>query len=318
VITTAAASTHFAASHANPRRGTIRERAERAAHFRKGGPTMTQSTPDYILGHSDPELARLDRQARLLDPVTRQYFEAAGIAPGMRVLDVGSGAGHTAILAAQLVGSAGEVVGTDRVAKSVATATNHAKAKGFANASFREGDPAEMRFERPFDAIVGRYVLIFQAEPGQWLAGLIRHLRPGGLVVFHEPDGEFACSLPPVPTYDRCMRWVAETFGNTGTRMKKGRRLRDIFLEAGLPTPNMRMQVAIGDALSAADWLRALAELVLAIAPAMRAHGIATAAEIAEIEHHTFADRLVKEVAASGSLVIGRAEIGAWSRRPQD
>jgi ubiquinone/menaquinone biosynthesis C-methylase UbiE len=289
-----------------------------AERFGRGDLIMTKPASDYILGHGDPELARLDRQARLLDPVTRQYFEAAGIAPGMRVLDVGSGAGHTALLAAALVGSAGEVVGTDRVAKSVATATSHAKAKNYANVSFREGDPAEMKFERPFDAIVGRYVLIFQPDPGQWLGALVRHLKPGGLLAFHEPHGEFASSLPPVPLYDRCMRWVVETFGCTGTSMKKGRRLRDIFLESGLPTPRMQMQVGIGDAVSAADWLRALADLVLAIAPAMQAHGIATAEEIAEIQAPTFADRLIKEVAASRSLIIGRAEIGAWSRRPQE
>src|SRR6185436_10040125 len=61
------------------------------------------SGPSYVLGHSEDELARLIRQAKLVNPITRRYFKRAGVGPGMRVLDLGSGAGDTAILAAELV-----------------------------------------------------------------------------------------------------------------------------------------------------------------------------------------------------------------------
>ena len=56
----------------------------------------------YVLGHSDQEIARLKVQARLLEPITRQFLREAGIAAGMRVLDIGSGAGDVAFLAAEL------------------------------------------------------------------------------------------------------------------------------------------------------------------------------------------------------------------------
>ena len=52
----------------------------------------------YPLGHTDAELKRLATQARLIDPITRRYLVSAGITEGMRVLDVGSGAGDVAIL----------------------------------------------------------------------------------------------------------------------------------------------------------------------------------------------------------------------------
>ena len=71
---------------------------------------------EYELGHSDRELKRLRLQAQLVDPITRQFFQDAGLEPGMRVLDVGSGGGDTALLAAELVGDGGEVVGVDTVA----------------------------------------------------------------------------------------------------------------------------------------------------------------------------------------------------------
>src|SRR5262245_46736689 len=126
---------------------------------------------DYELGHGARELERLDYQAELVGPFTREVFREAGICPGMRVLDVGSGAGHVALLVAELVGSAGEVVGTDKAAAAVAAAQARAKARALHQVSFREGDPTAMTFERPFDVVVGRYVLMFQADPVAMLRG---------------------------------------------------------------------------------------------------------------------------------------------------
>src|SRR5215470_16314891 len=166
------------------------------------------ANPAYVLGHSVFELERLERQERLIGPATRAYFREAGLAPGMRVLDVGSGTGLVAFHAAELVGESGAVIGTDLAPAAVAAATEGAAARGLRQVSFRQGNPAEMRFERPFDAIVGRYVLWCQADAGDMLRRLARHLRPGGVIVFQEPDWSFVRSVPPSPTYDRCCRWV--------------------------------------------------------------------------------------------------------------
>ena len=56
---------------------------------------------------------------RSLPRFTRQLFEQAGISSGMRILDVGCGAGDVAFLAAALVGPNGEVIGADRSAAAV-------------------------------------------------------------------------------------------------------------------------------------------------------------------------------------------------------
>ena len=165
---------------------------------------------EYVLGHSDRELVRLSRQARLLEPITREFFIDAGLVPGMRILDVGSGGGDVAFLAADLAGDKGSVVGVDRVPAAVVTARRRAEARSLRNVSFREGDPAEMTFEESFDAVVGRYVLLFQADAAHMLRQLARHVRPGDLIVFHEPDWSAVRSFPPVPTYDRCCRWIVE------------------------------------------------------------------------------------------------------------
>ena len=134
----------------------------------------------------------------------------------MRVLDVGSGTGAVAFLAADLVGPTGEVIGTDLDRRPLRRQARP-PARALSQVSFREGDPAEMAFDRTFDAIVGRYVLMFQADASRWLRRLAGHLRPGGVIVFHEPDWSCGRSDPVAPTYDRCCRWVIDALDRAGT-----------------------------------------------------------------------------------------------------
>lgn len=263
---------------------------------------MPDTAHDYVLGHGDAELDRLGRQARLVDPITRAYFTAAGIAPGMRVLDIGSGCGHTAFVAADLVGASGEVLGTDRASKAVATAEAGARARSLANVRFLEGDPAMMTFAEPFDALVGRYILVFQPDPAAWLAKLTGHVKPGGIVVLHEPDLNLASSAPAVPAYDRCCQLMLEAFG----RPNMTGRLRAIFTAAGLPPPAMQLQVLFGGAPDITPWLRVAGDMAVSVVPTMERLGIATAAEIETLRHDM--------MAIGDSTIIGRSEIGAWAR----
>ena len=105
------------------------------------------ATDGYVLGHTDAELKRLATQARLIDPITRRFLVSAGMKEGMRVLDVGSGAGDVAILLAGLVGPTGEVVGTDAGAEAaIDAAEKRVRASLLANVTFRHGDPVAMVF----------------------------------------------------------------------------------------------------------------------------------------------------------------------------
>jgi deazaflavin-dependent oxidoreductase (nitroreductase family) len=86
------------------------------------GTAMSGTGGGYQLGSDERELARLDLQGRALAPATRAIFAAAGIGPGMRVLDLGCGAGDVAFVAAGLVGRDGSIVGVDRSPQAVARA----------------------------------------------------------------------------------------------------------------------------------------------------------------------------------------------------
>ena len=273
--------------------------------------THTSSGP-YALGHSDSELARLATQARLIDPITRRFFLEAGIAPGMRVLDVGSGAGDVALLVAGLVGNAGEVLGADRVSVAVGTANARARAAALANVSFHVGDPTEMTFDRPFDAIVGRYVLMFQGDPVQMLHKLVAHLRPGGVIVFHEPDWDGVRSFPSVPTYDRCCAWLVQTLRLSGADPRLGAKLHSTFVAAGLPAPTMRLESVIAGGANGSDQVHFKTDLARTLVSEMERLGVATREEV---QPNTLAERIQVEMAANQSIVVGRAEIGAWSHK---
>lgn len=264
----------------------------------------------YVLGHSERELDRLNRQARLVDPITRRFLGSAGIVPGMRVLDVGSGTGDVSFLAADLVGAGGEVVGTDRSPAALAMARRRAEGRTLRNVVFREGDPAEMTFDRPFDAVIGRYVLMFQSAPAAMLRRLAAHARRGGVIFFHEPDFDGVRSVPPSPTYDRCSRWIGEALRLSGADTRMGANLFSTFIAAGLPPPSMQLETLIAGVAKNADPLNLFADLAGTLAGAMERLGIATPAEVGL---DTLADRMISEAAASGSVIQGRFEIGAWS-----
>jgi tRNA A58 N-methylase Trm61 len=80
-------------------------------------------TSQYALGSTDAEHERLIRQAKRIAPITERFFREAGIGPGQRVLDLGSGVGDVAMLVAGLVGPTGSVVGVERDPRSLTRAT---------------------------------------------------------------------------------------------------------------------------------------------------------------------------------------------------
>ena len=268
---------------------------------------------DYVLGHSERELERIKEQARRYEPFTRQVFQAAGLAPGMQVLDVGSGPGDVAFLAAELVGAGGSVIGTDREAKVVALARSRASGGGLGNVTFREGDPVQMTFDRPFDAVVGRMVLMHSSDPVAMLRKLKAHVRPGGIVVSVEPAWSFARSLPPVPLYERCIQWVVKALGSVGVDADMGINLHSAFIAAGLPAPAMQMDPAIGGPATSMDWLRNLSGIVGSMQAEIIRLGLATAADV---DGATLAERLHAEAAAANSVIVAPGMVGAWARAP--
>jgi hypothetical protein len=92
-----------------------------------------------------------------------------------------------------------------------------------------------------------------------------------------------------------------------------GTKLYSAFLAAGLPAPLMRLEAVIGGSEGSSGRVRDLAETILpeSLLPTMERLGVATAAEVG---FRTLAERMCGEIAAASSVIVGRSEVGAWTR----
>ena len=169
----------------------------RRAFLRASGQTTAN---EYLLGHADPELERLQLQARCLERLTRRLIKECGIKREMRVLDLGSGAGDVAMLVAEAVGPSGRVLVVDAAPRAVDTARRRAADVGLRHVEFVVGDDEQISNHALFDAAIGRCVLIHQPDLAATVRRTAAAVRPGGIVAFMEPATDVSGhSTPEVP-----------------------------------------------------------------------------------------------------------------------
>ncbi len=136
-----------------------------------------------------------------LGPATDRMLDAAGVAPGSRVLDVAAGAGGQTVAAARRAGPGGRVVATDISPTILSYAAKVAAEAGLTTVETREAD-GETLDGLPaagFDAVISRVGLIYFPDQQAALAGMRRALRPGGRVaaiVYSTPDRNEFFSVP--------------------------------------------------------------------------------------------------------------------------
>ena len=100
----------------------------------------------YTMGRSKGETERLIQQSGLYQDITGRLLRDAGLFTGMKVLDIGSGAGDVAFAAAKLVGIEGQVVGVDMNPEILKTAEARVETfEGLASIEFIAGGGADVR-----------------------------------------------------------------------------------------------------------------------------------------------------------------------------
>jgi ubiquinone/menaquinone biosynthesis C-methylase UbiE len=270
--------------------------------------TDAQSGQTYVLGNDADELARLDHQAAVIERPTRLLLQAAGLAPGMRVLDLGTGLGHVARLAGELVGPTGSVVGIDRSREALTVARQRSQQAGAAHVTFVEGDAVAWHAAAPFDAIVGRLFLFHVANPAAVALHHLRNLRHGGLFVAIDFDIGSARSEPAVAIADDAVRWTEEAFRTAGASPRVGARLGTILEGAGyerVSTFGIQSYLSSRDPSGAA----LLAGIVRSLAPAIVHHGIATEEQV---DLETLHGRIADAVRQADAVVLPPTVVGAW------
>ena len=273
------------------------------------------ATPDgpprsYVLERSSEETARLQLQARLYDSASEHLLRAAGIDAGMRVLDVGTGAGDVALLLARLVGPSGAVLAVDSDPDILDVARRRAAQATLDNIDFRCVDVREMApTGPPLDAVVGRLVLTHLPDAVDVVRSLATLLRPGGIVTFQDFAASRSRSTPPCPYVDQVSRWAIDAVTALGADPDTGDRLPALLRGAGLAHVGLSsvQPAATHPADPGLDYLAAMLRMT---APVLQRTGLATAEDL-DLER--VRARLGAEVEAVGATVHLPALVGAWS-----
>jgi ubiquinone/menaquinone biosynthesis C-methylase UbiE len=272
---------------------------------------MSSDASPYVLGHSQEELARLQRQAEFFAEATTDILTRAGIAKGMRVLDVGCGVGDVSLIAADLVGPTGSVVGIDQSEDALAVARARTVATDRPWVSFERSDVNEFEGGGAYDAVVGRFILLHLTDPVETLRRLTSQLRPDCVVSFIEMDIGTATAVPGFQLFDDCMGWITELYRRSGFEPNMGSKLYGVFRAAGL-TPDLTgsCRIEAGPAAAAHDYIT---DSIRSIMPHLARHGIASPERIM-IE--TLRERLRQDAISGDHCFIFPRFIGAWARCP--
>jgi SAM-dependent methyltransferase len=227
----------------------------------------------------------------------------------MRVLDLGCGAGDVSILAAEFVGSSGSVVGIDPNSKVVALAKERAEAAGLRQVAFKDVDLDTFNDSDLFDCVIGRYVLIHQKSPVEFLKSAARFVRPGGIIAFHEIDLSGFGSFPRVHHWDVLGDLTSAAFREALPHYDSANKLLKLFLDSGLPTPTLFRDVPVGGGEHSPlyAWI---AETVRSVWPQLVRMGIANGDRPPEL----LESKLRSAVRQARSQIEGPAQVCAWTR----
>jgi len=215
------------------------------------------------------------------------------------------------MLAARLVGPAGEVVGVERDTRSIARARTRVDDAGLDNVVFTQSDVRQLPVDKPFDAVVGRFILQFLPDPVVALQFMSQMVRPGGIVAFHEPCWSPILPLAAhLPLWSACASLIRESLESSGGNTEMGLTLYRTFQQAGLPAPTLQMEIPVGDNPAAALWIY---DLFCTLLPQMQQLNLSLES-LGNVD--TLLERIQSEVEKSKNPVPCVALIGAWSRRP--
>jgi ubiquinone/menaquinone biosynthesis C-methylase UbiE len=141
----------------------------------------------YVIGTHDAEIERLGVQHRVWRSSVLDFWRLGGVTQGMTVIDAGAGPGHATLDLAEIVGPTGGVIAIERSRRFLDALEARAAARGLRNIETIEADLADVDWARfAADRLWCRWVLAFVPDAASVVRGMVRAVKPGGVLLFHE------------------------------------------------------------------------------------------------------------------------------------
>jgi arsenite methyltransferase len=153
----------------------VAQEPTRGFHFHTGRPLAK------MLAYQDEWLAGIPETAVESFAGTGNPFSLGLLKPGVRVVDVGCGAGIDSLIATRMVGPDGRVIGVDMTPSMLAKARRAATEAGLDNVEFREGYGEALPVPDGWaDVIISNGVLNLMPDKAAGLEEMARVLKPNG------------------------------------------------------------------------------------------------------------------------------------------
>jgi len=265
------------------------------------------SEKGYVLATgvaAEPRLLLLDE---IFSPASRELLLAAGLTPGMRVAELGGGAGLFAAWMAGIVGPSGSVTLVDNSEEQLQLARKNAAALGISNLNFVRAGACDTGLRRSsFDLIYCRFLLCHLPDRRMALAEMRALLKRGGLLVSEDYDHAGTFSEPASDAYRRLVEISNAVDRWRGLEPGAGLELPRLFREAGFAAPEVRMSQPV--------FLRGPCKLLWEMtlreaAPSIVASGVSTEQELQSICAE------LRRIAADDTVLVGIARVTqVWAR----
>jgi ubiquinone/menaquinone biosynthesis C-methylase UbiE len=264
----------------------------------------------YALGSDPRERLRLQRQSDELRPYAVAILDRVGIGPGQAAIDVGCGPRGILDLLAERTSPGGRVVGLDIDPANVAMASGLVRERQLAGVEVIRADAKHTGLPADsFDLVHARTLLINIPEPETAVAEMVRLAKPGGWVAGQEPDAGLYLCYPHLPAWDRINEIFQATYRQQGADPLIGRRLTELFRDAGLVDVGLDVRAGVFPAGHSRRTIRL--ELIRSMRPKIIGFGLSNDRELDEL------DQAAREhLSDPRTLVMSYLYFLAWGRKP--
>jgi SAM-dependent methyltransferase len=261
----------------------------------------------YVLRGGERGADRLGLLADADGGATSAFWDRAGLAGGAHCLDLGCGPGAVTVALARRVGPAGTVLAVDRDDVAIELAKRRMAAAGISNVSYAVADAYDFVATDEFDFAYSRLLLHHLSRPAEVLQRMWEAVRPGGVIAVDDVDFDGAFCHPPDDGFSFWRDRYAQVVRHHGGDPTLGRTLVRLFVEVGLPLPDVRVtQCVLRDGPAKRVPMLTLQET----ADAMIEAGITTRGEVeaAIAAFAAFADD-------PATICAGPRHIQVWARK---